>query len=362
MLDKDEIKSSLSIHDIITILNDFGADPVETSSGLTCLTICHNHPSNNPSRKLYYYENSNLFQCYTGCAESSFDIFEVVIKALKIQKDEDVTLVGAMYYILNRLNINERAYDSFVLEDQDEFLGVITSILDYNDKTREVVLKEYPTNLIDNMPTMRIKDWEKEGISYNTLLKYNIRYYSPTGKILIPHYDENGRLIGIRGRTLCIEEAEKYGKYMPLQTYDRMYNHPLGFALYGLDKNKENIQKMKVAIAFEGEKSVMMYDSYFDNNISVATCGSNLSRHQVELLIKNGVQELVIAYDRQYKEYNDEECQKWCQKLKKIGDKYKDFINISIVLDKEHLLGYKDSPIDCGKETFIKLFERRITL
>ena len=32
------------------------------------------------------------------------------------------------------------------------------------------------------------------------------------------------------------------------------------------------------------------------------------------------------------------------------------------MFDKENMLGYKCSPIDCGKDTFLYLFNNRITL
>ena len=38
---------------------------------------------------------------------------------------------------------------------------------------------------------------------------------------------------------------------------------------------------------------------------------------------------------------------------------YKDYVKMSVIFDEDHLLGYKDSPIDCGKETFLKLFKER---
>ena len=37
-----------------------------------------------------------------------------------------------------------------------------------------------------------------------------------------------------------------------------------------------------------------------------------------------------------------------------------DFCNVSVIYDSEHELDYKDSPIDKGKEIFIKLFQKRI--
>lgn len=48
------------------------------------------------------------------------------------------------------------------------------------------------------------------------------------------------------------------------------------------------------------EKSCLKYQTYFgfENDISVACCGSNLSSYQVSLLLDAGAQEIIIAFDR----------------------------------------------------------------
>ena len=77
--------------------------------------------------------------------------------------------------------------------------------------------------------------------------------YDPVNQgIIIPHYDENGALIGIRSRTL-IKEEEVYGKYRPAIINGKQYNHPLGFALYNLNNSKKAIAQLGTAIVFEGE-------------------------------------------------------------------------------------------------------------
>ena len=81
--------------------------------------------------------------------------------------------------------------------------------------------------------------------------KFNIMYYDYQNKIVIPHYDINNRLIGIRGRALDPVEAELYGKYTPLKVENTVYRHPLSFNLYGINNNKEDIKKYKTAIIFE---------------------------------------------------------------------------------------------------------------
>ena len=74
------------------------------------------------------------------------------------------------------------------------------------------------------------------------------------------------------------------------------------------------------------------------------------------------VKEIIIAFDKQFQKIGDEEWQKWVVKLKTIYNKYGNYVNISYMFDKDNLLGYKDSPIDCNKDTFIQLFQNRIKI
>ena len=139
-----------------------------------------------------------------------------------------------------------------------------------------------------------------------SITNHNICYNPSSQAIVIPHYDENGFLIGIRERTL-IKENEIYGKYRPTYLNKQMYNHPLGFSLYNLNNSKNNIKILKKAIVFEGEKSPLLYESYFgrENDISVACCGSNLSSYQLKLLLDLGIEEVIIAFDKQFKTKGD---------------------------------------------------------
>jgi len=94
----------------------------------------------------------------------------------------------------------------------------------------------------------------------------------------------------------------------------------------------------------------------------VACCGSNLINAQFLLLYSLGVKEIVIAFDKQFQEIGDREWKEWTTKLKSIYNKYGSYVLISFVFDKENLLEYKDSPIDKGKDIFLKLFSNRVTI
>ena len=45
-----------------------------------------------------------------------------------------------------------------------------------------------------------------------------------------------------------------------------------------------------------------------------------------------------------------------------INNRYKNYVDISIIFDKKMITGYKDSPIDDGPDTFLKLWKERIKL
>lgn len=181
---------------------------------------------------------------------------------------------------------------------------------------------------------------------------------------MIPHYDINNRLIGIRGRSLIQEESEKYGKYRPLRIGDSLYNHPLSMNLYNINNAKDNIKVLKKAIVLESEKGCLHYQSCFgfENDISVACCGSSLSAYQVQLLQKAGAQEIVLAFDRDFEEIADEKFQQIKKRLLNIRDKYHNDIDISIMFDKKKITKLKNSPIDEGAEKFLKLFNERIMI
>jgi hypothetical protein len=106
---KTDIKESLHLDQIFELLTDWGGEPEYTSFGILSATICHNEPGEG-SRKLYFYENSGLFQCYTGC-QGFFDIFELVIKIAEIQWKQDFDLNDAVRWVARRFGLSGKAID-----------------------------------------------------------------------------------------------------------------------------------------------------------------------------------------------------------------------------------------------------------
>ena len=361
--DKNEIRENISDEQVFELLEEWGGEPEWTSNAIISKTICHNIKGEG-SRKLYYYFNTGLFHCYTGCDEPSFDIFELLIKVFDIQKKKVFDLNDAVRYIAFKFGISASYKDE--AEDQLDdwkFLNNYDRVQNIELKTNRIELKEYDKTILDRFSYLvNIRPWLNEGISQDVIDYNKIGFYPGGDQITIPHFDPDGRLVGVRGRTLGKEEAERFGKYRPLYIMGQMYNHPLGMNLYNLNNSKEYIKIMKKAIVFESEKSCLLYQSYFNFDISVACCGSSLSSYQVQQLLDLGVEEIIIAFDRQFQEPQDEEWHHLTKNLKKINDKYKNFATISFIFDKNMITGYKDSPIDCGKEKFLTLFKERIYL
>lgn len=367
-INKDELKKSLTIDQVYELVIELGGEPQPIKgNSFISRTICHN-PAGQGSYKLYYYDNGEegIFHCYTGCAEGSFDIYELVRKQKTISDGVEWSLPKAIAFVAFHFGFSAQTFE---FEDSQgrladwDILSNYERLNNLEEKQQIVELKIFDDAILKYLPRPRIIPWEKEGISKEIIINRGIAYDPINEGIVIPHYNIENKLIGIRERTL-IKENEQFGKYKPAILNGKMYNHSLSFNLYNINNSKETIKIIKKAIIFESEKATMQYASFFgkENDISVACCGSSIISYQVKLLLSLGVKEIVIAFDRQYKELNDEEHKRWVKKLKNIHKKYSSYVQISFIFDIDGLLGYKESPTDKGKEIFLELFKRRIIL
>lgn len=363
--DKTEIKEQITEENIYSLLCEWGGEPEYTNFGILSATICHNEPGIG-SRKLYWYSNSNLFRCYTGCEEPTFDIFELTIKVFFIQKHQKINLNEAVRYIAFKFGIigTDIIQEEYSNIEDWQYLNSYDRIQKIKNSTKpELILKTYDSSILDRLNySIKIKPWLDEGISQEAINYNRIGYYLGGDQVTIPHFDKDNRFIGLRGRSMCQQECDLYGKYRPIIINKQMYNHPLGLNLYNLNNSKNNIATYQAAIIFESEKSVLLYQTYFgfDKDISVACCGSNLSEYQVYLLKENGAKTIIVAFDRQFQEIGDTEHQHLKNNLLKLYNKYHKDINIQFIFDVNMITSYKASPIDEGKDKFLKLFNERI--
>lgn len=343
----EEIIDNLTEQDIIDLMAYFGVHNYRnTPDALIFPTICHNIDVESASMKLYYYKDNHFFFCYTEDGGMSiFKLIEHIYKTRGIDYDwyNDIYLLITKGKKKEELKVEKR-----------ELLGD-----KYKRRQRERQLEIYPKGILDvfekNYPTQ----WIAEGISKETMDKFDIRFSISQNKIIIPHYDENGNLVGIRGRALNTWEIENIGKYMPVQIEQKWYKHPLSLNLYGLNQTKQNIKENGYVFLFEGEKSVLLMDGFNRPNCGVAVCGSSINKFQIDILMKTcAPKEFIICFDKEEEGLED----KYFNKLKKLGEKYSNYGNFSFIYDFHNRLEMKDSPVDKGEQTFNKLLKERVRI
>lgn len=358
--DKDEIKKNLTIDKVKDLVDELGGEAIERDSVLVCRTICHcgeNH-------KLYYYDNTKLFKCFTDCG-STFDIFELIQRVMKSTVDVHWELPQCTKFVADYYGISPTSQDIF---ENGKRLGdwkVFDNYLSKKDKNERKIIEmpKYDGYFLNNMPSPVIEPWVQDGISIEVMKSADIKYNPSNSSIVIPHYDIEDNLIGIRERTM-IKENEKYGKYRPGVYMGNMYNHPLGFNLYYINKAAAAIKTFRKAIILEGEKSPLQYASLYgeENCIAVASCGSSVTSYQIKILLSLGVEEIIIGMDRQFQEIGDKEWEKLTKNLTNIHNKFGSYVQISYLFDKEMITPYKSSPLDNGQDIFEYLFKERVII
>ena len=250
--------------------------------------------------------------------------------------------------------MNEIANDSITND-----LTRLIYINNVGGNTEEKELMPIQTDFLDDRYTFdpaALRAWVDEGISINTMFYYRITYDPINNCIIIPQYDEDGAVVGVRGRFLG-EDVED--KYKPITYNGVLLNCPTNSTLYGYYQNKRALNITKTCVVFEGEKSVLMMDTIYDkNNIGVAVYGQKISKKHIKLLLDAGVSNVVIAFDADYKTM--QEAQQKFEDYKRIAKPLTPYFTVSILMDFKGRLDYKDSPIDKGEKIFNELMKERI--
>ena len=347
-MDYAEIISNLDTDSVIHVMTELGADRYDDKGDFVIFpTICHNLESSEASMKLYFYKKNKMFVCYTECGSMSiFKFLRTYYEERQIEYD---------WY----QDIYEVVCNCSSFKQKEGFIKPVYKSLKerYSVARKEVQLPEYSPNVLDCFIKYYPPEWLNDGISKLTMDKFNIFYSISQNKIIIPHYDIDGRLVGIRGRALNEWEVENVGKYAPIQVEGVWYKHPLSMNLYGLNKTFMDIRRNGICYLFESEKSVMQMDSFNMPNCSAAVCGSNFNKYQLNILMKTcAPHEIIICFDKEELPGED----KYFNKLWNICQKYKNYCNFSFIYDRDGLLDLKDSPTDKGEENFGKLLNKRV--
>jgi DNA primase len=188
----------------------------------------------------------------------------------------------------------------------------------------------------------KLEIWRAEGISRESLDKFQVYYDSFSDRLVYPIRNINGDIVNVGGRTLDpLWKEKKQRKYT--------YFHPWGTmsTIYGIAENMDSIINQKEVILFEGCKSVLLADSWGIHNTG-AILTSHLSPNQMKILAKLGCR-VVFALDKDVDVSADHNI-----------NKLRSYVNVEYIYDKENVLDDKDAPVDKGEEVFRKLYVQRL--
>lgn len=188
----------------------------------------------------------------------------------------------------------------------------------------------------------KLRVWVDEGIDLDTMRRFDVKYDSFSNRIVFPVRNYRGDIINICGRTL---DEDYKAKGLRKYTYFKQFGGSLD-TLFGYSDNRQSILDKREIILFEGSKSVMLASGWgIDNTCAVLT--SHLNPQQFAFLVKLGVR-VVFAFDKEIDVRND----KQIQRLKR-------YVNVEYIRDVNNILDEKMSPVDMGKDVFLKLYNER---
>ena len=307
------------------------------------------------SPKLIFYPDSHIFMGYT--AGRSYDIISLVQTRLALLK-QPCSFLDAYQFILDTTNINPDSISRVKKEGH---------VYDWSNLERFVrvrkygnQLSEYNRNIIDTLPPLYPQAWIDEGISEETMDKYQIRYYERCNQTVIPCFDDEARLVGVRVRNWDKDRVEQ-AKYMPLVTLDgQCYKFNTNQVFYGINYNKPEIERTGKVIIVESEKAVMKLDTYMGrHNIALGMYGSNLGIQRRNQLLKMGVNTVSYVVDNDFIGQDDAFFEQWREKIQHFIKLWDGFCRVEIVWDNLGLLGPKENATDRTKEVWEQLWENR---
>lgn len=298
-----------------------------------CCCPFHN---NDDTPSLCIYPSTNSWYCF-GCGAGG-SIYDWIIEK------EGLTFPEAFRKVCEMIGDDPIEY---VESESISFLKQLKK--NKNNKDNEVNIRktldftdDYINKYSDELP----KEWLDEGITAEAMCQYNIRIDHNANRIVYPVLDADNNFIGIKGRTR-IKSYKELGlsKYMNYQS--------IGTLTYFQGWQQAMRNNPKSLIIFEGVKSCMKaYGWGITNTVAAET--SNLSDGQVQLLIKHGFHEIIIAWDSD-QSFKSIVTNPKIQMLKK-------FTIVSVIKDTKNLLGEKEAPVDRGEKIFRELLDRRIHL
>lgn len=318
-------------------------------------TACHNRDPYQGSPKLLFYFDTGMFQCLTQCS-CSFDIISLTQKRLKLLS-KPCSFLDAINFIIETTGLEIGTVKRINAPHVCDWSGLEKFV---RFRSTGSTLIPYDKAILDQLSRSIPQQWLDEGISADTMVKYQIGYYDRLDATTIPCFAQDGSLIGIRCRHWRPDEIEA-GKYRPLSLLDgTTFKFPTNQVFFGINWNWGEIERTGHVILVESEKAVMWLDSlYHEKNVALGMYGKNLGLQRRNQLIKLGVDKVIYIPDNDWIGKTKSDFDRWEQDVIKFGNQFKGYANVEVVWDNLGLLKEKENATDGGKEVWEKLYENR---
>lgn len=274
--------------------------------GSTYMSICPFHPDSQPSLSVDI--KKGLWYCF-GCNRGG-DVFNFIMEL------ESCNFIDSLKYISELLGI-EFSENNEIIKRQDvgevnhelysllsKFYHNVLSRSSISINAREYLFgRKIPMDIVEkyelgyspkNVENLKFF-CQKKGINFEVLEKAGILYRKGrnyidilSGRIVIPIFGPNSKIIGFAGRIID-NEVEGNSKY--INTIGLVKNS----TLYGIQVAKNYIKSTSTVIIVEGYFDVWsMYLSDYKNVVSIM--GITLSNKQIEI-VKKYAKEVIILLD-----------------------------------------------------------------
>lgn len=351
------LKSSLTLEDHKSICKALGIPAFsENSKQIVYFTGDKHVNPYNGSPKLIFYKDTSIYMGFS--AGMSYDIISLTQRRLSLLKQPS-SFIDAINFILSvtgkEVDSVQRLSKTHVYNWQADLEKFIRF------RRTGTTLTTYDDTILSQLGQSIPQAWLDEGISEDTLVKYQIGYYERLNATTIPCRDKQGNLIGIRCRHWQPEEIEQ-GKYRPLLLLDGVtsFKFPTNDVFFGINYNWPEIERTGKVMLVESEKAVMKLDTiYKEHNVALGMFGSNLGVKRRNELIKLGVNHVVYVPDNDWIGRGNETYQEWEDKVIRFCKQFDGYAKVEIVWDNLGLLEAKENATDKDEDTWWKLYDAK---
>lgn len=348
MLDAKQLKKQLNTQNIIQIVEDLGGKLYKQSRNeYIFYSCCHHFSPLEHKPKLYYYVDTNSFFCYS-CSRA-FDIIALV-QARWDLLNKSYSFTDVLLYIckIANLDTDKISKKQQVIQTNTPWQEIMDKYGAFDNKIKPT-LSQYDKKILDYFPKEYPIEWLEEGISVEAMEMFNIRYYDLYNQTVIPCFDNQNNLAGIRVRNWSPSNA----KYDILRMVENnlQFKCYTNYLLYGFNITQYAISATRTVMLAESEKAVLKLYTWYKHKANVVGMfGGHLNKYRRDMLIETGIDNVVIIPD--YDPHTETESVTWLKKQFQIAKLFSGFCKVFIIPNYNNSVVRKDNATDKDKKTF----------